>query len=217
MPHPLLRRVQTSVSAQSGLLVCAGAVMLGAAQPRPAPPTFTPVDPGVVDMASNAASLRIIQIDQRIPTGFDQVYQVSPSSALGARGERPIFARKSGALTALFPRADYKRVGGGLLAPVIPPGTRFVIGESGFAPSPAPTHVSSSAVDRRSINSARRAADSSARPAAAEPPAARNPLPESSPAEPEGMLTDERYRVRRVRELLDLAAGVSSESATANP
>lgn len=217
MPHPLLHRVQTSVRARSGLLLCAGAAMLGAAQPRPAPPSFTPVDPGVVDMASNAVSLRIIQIDQRIPTGFDQVYRVSPSTALGARGERPIFARKSGALTALFPRAEYKSVGGGLLAPVIPPGTRFLIGESEFVPNPVSSHVSSSAVDRRSANSARRSADSSARPAAAEPPAVRPPPTESSAAEPAGMLTDERYRVRRVRELLDLAAGLSSDSAAANP
>lgn len=77
---------------------------------------FREIEPGYEDVSPLAENQRLRRIDLRTPVGFDRVYEV-----LGSDG---LFARRSGAVTAVFDRSFYAR---GL--PVIPPGTVFYVGD----------------------------------------------------------------------------------------
>lgn len=191
------------------VLCCAAAFMLGLGQPTKKPAPFTPVDPGVVDLTSNAVSMRVLRLDQRIPTGFDQVYKVDPSAAPKSLSVKPLFARKSGALTVLFPRGEYAATEEGAVVPVIPPGARMIIGDEDEPIDPRATARSLSAVDRSVSTSAHRGATVAARSTAIDPtsPGSEHLDPTSGRTAP-SMLTDEGYRVRRIRELLKRAAAI---------
>lgn len=97
---------------------------LATGQPsRSAWPQFREVEPGFGDVDPLRVGQREISLyDQRQPVGFHDLYELS-----GFGGER-VYARRSGAVTALFPRSVYAQTRQGDVA-LIPPGTVFVIGE----------------------------------------------------------------------------------------
>ena len=77
---------------------------------------FREVDPGFGDVNDQALSMRIQQIDMRSPIGFERIYEIVGSGGL--------FARRSGAVTAVFDRSIYA----GNATPLIPAGTVFYLG-----------------------------------------------------------------------------------------
>ncbi len=188
---------------------------------------LTPVDAGRPDMSPFSLSFRRLQMDLRLPLGFDQVYQIDPAPPLlGAVGRptgAPRFARRSGALTAVFPRSEYQSTEDGVKV-IVPADTRFHIGpmDGGLTPAaPAPTGPSSwhgastvasmiadHSVDRgvRRAGPGPQAAVSVAMPPAPVPPAPPSPPIAAQAATREGMMTSEVYRVRRLTSLLNEAA-----------
>lgn len=78
-------------------------------------PRFREVEAGVEDVGSGAVSTLLRPVDLREPMNFERVYEIVDSG---------LFARRAGALTAVFDRSLY--VGG--RTPVIPPGTVFYLG-----------------------------------------------------------------------------------------
>lgn len=189
---------------------------------------LTPVDAGRPDMSPFSLSFRRLQMDLRLPLGFDQVYQIDPAPPLlGAVGRptgAPRFARRSGALTAVFPRSEYQSTEDGVKV-IVPADTRFHIGRmdggltpAGPAPGTAPTGPSSwhgastiasmiadHSVDRgvRRAGPGPQAAVSVAMPPSPAPP---SPPTAAQAATREGMMTSEAYRVRRLKSLLNEAA-----------
>lgn len=77
---------------------------------------FREVEAGFEDVSDQALSMRMQRVDMRSPIGFERVYEV-----LGSEG---LYARRAGAVTAVFDRSLY--VGNG--TPLIPAGTVFYIG-----------------------------------------------------------------------------------------
>ena len=66
-------------------------------------------------------SSHIPMADLGIPDAWDRLYRMT-----GQHGD--LFARRNGALTAVFPRSDYVRGRDGVVS-VVPPNTVYVIGE----------------------------------------------------------------------------------------
>lgn len=79
-------------------------------------PNLTDVNPMAVDMKVDGSR------DLRRPIGFSELYAFT-----NERGEE-MFARRDGAVTAVFPRSTYVRTRRGSVA-TVPPGTLFIIGE----------------------------------------------------------------------------------------
>ncbi|MCB9845644.1 MAG: hypothetical protein H6811_06630 [Phycisphaeraceae bacterium] len=101
-------------------LACLAAATACIARAQPLDPTrLEPVNPGLDDVGPLSRSFRVQPTDLRWPTDFDRVYR-HPTRP----GE---FIRISGGLTAVFPRSQYVQVQDGY-APVVPPGTVYVIG-----------------------------------------------------------------------------------------
>jgi len=143
------------------------------------------VDPGHADASDNAISFRRMEVDQRVPSGFEGVYQLSKVDALG-RGQT-LFMRLDNGITAVFPRSVYTPTPLGTFAEV-PPGTVFFIGPPPQE-APQPGYVS-----RNFINLSA---------AAREVPS--TPVP---PVITEGsLITDEQYRQRRLDALMTRALG----------
>lgn len=111
----------------------AAALIAVTASARPAPqsapasagalhPRLEPVEQGVGDRGGFQRSLRVLPLDLRLPSGFQQVYRVP--------GQADMMMRGNGALFAVFPRSVYRRTPLGTL-PVAPPDTHFSIGVPG--------------------------------------------------------------------------------------
>ncbi|HLO41933.1 MAG TPA: hypothetical protein VK176_12985 [Phycisphaerales bacterium] len=111
------------IAAAAGVLACAGDAhgQTAAAQD----PRLVRVDPGRQDTGPLAASSRVLPMDLRLPTDFEQVYQIQAKT--GERSRTELFARRSGGLTAVFPRSQYLETRGGILAQV-PAGTTYYLG-----------------------------------------------------------------------------------------
>ncbi len=77
---------------------------------------FREVDPGFGDVNDQALSMRIQRVDMRSPIGFERIYEVIGSGGL--------YARRSGAVTAVFDQSIYS----GNATPLIPAGTVFYLG-----------------------------------------------------------------------------------------
>ena len=77
---------------------------------------FREIQAGYEDISPQAVFNIFRRVDMRTPSGFDRVYEVLDSPGL--------LARRSGSLTAVFPRSVYAGNG----TPLIPPGTVFYIG-----------------------------------------------------------------------------------------
>lgn len=82
-----------------------------------------PVDPGYADTGGLVESFRVPMADLRIGDGWDSVYEMDSSFG-------PLYARRNGGLTAVFPQSDYVASSEGTV-PVVPPNTVYVIGEPG--------------------------------------------------------------------------------------
>lgn len=81
-----------------------------------------PVDPGASDVGHLGLQTRLVPMSLRDDRDFGILYR-----AVTADGE-PVFARRDGGITALFPRSAYVDTPEGSI-PLIPPDTRFIIGE----------------------------------------------------------------------------------------
>ena len=92
------------------------------AQPSPLRPAVEVVDAGVEDRGGIEKSFRVLPLDLRGPTGFDQVYRVP--------GRDDLLMRGSGALFAIFPRGLYRRTAVGTV-PVTPTDVVYSIGMPG--------------------------------------------------------------------------------------
>lgn len=107
------------------------AVVLAATQPCLAQiETLIRIEQGVSDVEPIARSLLVQPVDLRSSVGFDILYQGTWTDPI--LGTREVFARRQGALTAVFPRSSYVLTDQGVI-PEIPAGTIFYIG------NPAPT------------------------------------------------------------------------------
>lgn len=76
---------------------------------------FREVTPGVEDLGHGEVSTRMRPVDMRVPSDFASVYEILGTDK---------FARRAGAITAVFDRSLYAGDG----TAVIPPGTVFYIG-----------------------------------------------------------------------------------------
>lgn len=97
-----------------------------------AQPELRPVDAGTEDTSVNRLSGLVPRIEQRSPTGFDQVYEM-----IKPGGER-VFVRISGGVYAEFDRSVYSFDG----ETEVPPGTVFRIGRPGQSPAITPVAAS---------------------------------------------------------------------------
>lgn len=82
-------------------------------------------EPGTEDMGVLSESLRLMPLDLRIADDWGDLYRIE--SDYGT-----LYARRAGAVTAVFPQSNYVDLGFGAM-PTIPADTVFVIGE----PSPS--------------------------------------------------------------------------------
>lgn len=105
------------------------------------PRDMRPVTEGTVDQTPLARDLSVHSRDLRVPTGFDNIYEVAQPN-----GRRPKFARIHGALVAEFPRSEYVSTQYGRL-PVVPAGTRYK-----FLRSPMPVDEGAPETSRRPTN-----------------------------------------------------------------
>lgn len=119
----------------------AAATLLAAMTCLAQPPVKT--DPGYADTSPNAVSLRHLEVDQRLPTGFEGVYQFSKVDAFG-HGQN-LFMRIDGAITAVFPRSVYVPAREGMI-PEVPPDTIFHIGVMPTSVPTAPGRASNATV-----------------------------------------------------------------------
>jgi hypothetical protein len=189
-------------------------------------PGLTPVDPGRVDVSPFGLSFRRVDIDLRRPLGFERVYQLSPAQAAAsparppwASAGTPEFARVSGALTAVFSRSTYRPTKEGKVIAEVSPGTRFVIGTlPTVAPSESTVVARPTVADHGAVSGANSIADRRvdrtaprAKSAAPTGDDATGATEQSSNRPPDGMLTSEAYRVRRIFGLLNEAAQAESE------
>lgn len=147
----------------------------------------TRIDPGHADTSPTGISLLRLDIDQRIPTGFENVYQIQRPDAFG-RGQT-LFMRVDGAVMAIFPRSVYTPTPGGLV-PEIPAGTVFQIG-----PIPAP--IAPAAPRRLPSNYIDNAIHPEQEEAVAIAWASQRPTSSQS------LITNEAYRRQRIAALLN--------------
>jgi len=87
-----------------------------------------PVDAGIADRSPLAVSQRVVPTDLRAPSAFDRVYRLDGGMQPDGQ-QRTYYARKQGALTAVFPQSQYLDTAIGSI-PEIPAGTVFYIGGS---------------------------------------------------------------------------------------
>jgi len=209
---------------RSAAPVPAGASVPGPARPDPAnaaPARFTPVEPGSRDVSPLNTSLRRLDVDLRVPTGFDRVYAVSPQPGVGSAfnvdggvslGGASLsdlgvrwFARMSGGLIALFPRSTFTPTPEGLLTDV-PPGTVYFLGTPSAQALARATHEPFTPTGAPATPRSR--VDLSARG-----PAASVAEPDASAS----LLEDAGYRRRRLLQLLSDAQRASSARKAPSP
>lgn len=103
------------------MLLALAHLALVCTQPEPGWNFERRVDQGIEDVGVLNDSLRLMPMDLRIPDDWQQLYRLDSS-----RG--PLFARRAGGLTAVFPESDYADTASGAVA-TIPASTIFVIGD----------------------------------------------------------------------------------------
>jgi hypothetical protein len=181
-----------------------------------APPRFTRIESRIGDVDPLGVSLRQLSTDLRQPTGFRDVYRIEGSGAaahhwgISNPSGADLFARRDGAITAVFPQSVYITTERGPFA-LIPPGTVFFIGDLPFDRFGALPPIADSP-DRVDTRVDTRATTSSVTPATLTPGDVRTarsgeaPKPSTRPIEPApalpGIMTDEPLRRRTVRDLI---------------
>ncbi|HYE03101.1 MAG TPA: hypothetical protein VD963_07685 [Phycisphaerales bacterium] len=129
------------------------------------------------------------------------------------------FARRAGALTAVFPRSVYVPGGGGGLIPVIPPGTIFHLGDPAPAGrAPASRHLSPNYADLLVPAGAQGARDLRLDERRDTLIGAAEPAPAGASDDSEGagtpsVFTDDGYRARRLDDLIRAAAATPAADA----
>lgn len=116
------RRVGVVARACAGLVIAVaacGVVLAGDDKD-----VFKRVEAGRADVGPSATSMRVMPRSSQTPANFEYVYRIERGKYAGR------FARRDGAVTAVFPRSVYSDVGGAIV-PSVPPGTTYVIGEMG--------------------------------------------------------------------------------------
>lgn len=186
------------------------------ASPVPERPDAGRVDQTRGDVGPVAASLARTDasVDLRTPTGFESVYRLR---GFGGIGGSDAYARRSGALTAVFARSQYSRGEQGALRADVPAGTLFYIGRLPDAPAaPAPGRRIGQAetqVFSRVAGRVDGAASSSAEEAAPVRVFERGPESRApAPPRPAIVTTEESYRVQRTAELLRAAVSAGDKS-----
>lgn len=160
-----------------GLAITAGAAGTLASSAPPAGPTNTPppsnilipIEQNVEDANHLAVSQRLLPVDLRAPTNFEHVYRIptsGPNTPAWAQTQ-PMFARASGALTAIFPQSSYVPTRRGLAAE-IPAGTVFTLTD--------PTKFLNPQSQSSALNNTHSSDTSPNQPAAARPPGRAVPL-----------------------------------------
>jgi hypothetical protein len=85
---------------------------------------FKRVEAGRADVGPSATSMRVMPRSSQTPSNFEYVYRIERGKYAGR------FARRDGAVTAVFPRSVYSDIDG-VIVPGVPPGTTYVIGGIG--------------------------------------------------------------------------------------
>lgn len=178
------------------------------------PSRFTKIEQTVGDVDPLGVSLRHLSTDLRVPSDFRDVYRIEGSAAAAQRWgvSNPtgadLFARRDGAITAVFPESVYVSTRNGIL-PLIPPGTIFFIGDLPQDPfgSLPPSPDSPNRVDTRVDT---RIGAVGGDPFAASNAPRRTPEPSARPTDPQptppSIMTDEPTRRKTVRNLILKAA-----------
>ena len=99
-----------------------GALASGAAAQNDAWSSLEAVDAGTEDVSLLGESLRLVPIDMRVSDSFSSIFRLD-----GIDGWEDQFARREGALTAVFPQSVYYPTQSGVEI-AIPAGTVFLIG-----------------------------------------------------------------------------------------
>lgn len=149
------------------------------------------VQAGKEDASPLAITLQRMDVDLRVPTGFDGVYQISRADAFG-RGQA-MFMRVDGAVNAVFPRSVYSPSPMGTVIEV-PPGTVFWIGPVPTAPAPLLRPVSDTFMD---LSDSLLMTEEGTDFAVARPGVSRV----------NSLISDESYRRRRIEVLMNRACG----------
>ncbi len=166
-------------------------VLAAILQPQPA----TPVSPGTSDVSTLAAPLQLEPASLLMESDFSRVYELTPTPGLFGRPETRRFARRAGAVTAIFPQSSYIESESGTIS-VVPNDTVFMIGEV-----PEPAKAEDDAPMPLSANlSAARAVSAEARPTA------RQRVPAAPSDRHVSLWTDASYREHRLSTILDEAA-----------
>lgn len=84
------------------------------------------IDPGSADLGPLGLQTRVLPTPLRDDRDFGLLYRAFTP------GGDPVFARRDGGITAIFPRSAYVGTPSGEI-PLIPPDTRFIIGEPASA------------------------------------------------------------------------------------
>lgn len=156
-------------------------------QPQPA----TVVTPGTSDASPLGAPLRLEAVSLQVESDFSKVYELTPTPGLFGRPATRRFARRAGAVTAIFPRSSYAASKTGPVA-MIPNDTVFMIGEMN-EPEPAPGRTEPMPL----------AADLSAAALAYEAPAPKAHTPAPPTDRRISIWTDAAYREHRLNTILD--------------
>lgn len=149
-----------------------------------AQPELRPIDAGTEDVSVNSQSRLVPRVDQRLPVGWDQIFELTKPN-----GER-VFIRRSGNLYAEFEQSVYAESGN----PDVPPGTVFRIGD----PTASASYEVAAAPNRVSL-----AVPTG--PSAATEPRTTAPVPGGSTASavgPPSIIGNELYRQVRISQLL---------------
>lgn len=109
-----MRESMTARTIALGFLLGAGLVAPARAQIDES--RFREVSPGGVDLSPLMNDNEFRPVDLRVPMGFERLYEIVDSGGL--------FARRSGAVTAVFDRSIY----GWNSMPLVPPGTIYYVG-----------------------------------------------------------------------------------------
>jgi hypothetical protein len=101
--------------------------------PGSRPGTLRPVDQGVADLGPLGIGRQSLQRDLRTSDDFQNLYSFQRTDVFGR--QETLFFRRAGAITAVFPRSAYVPTRRGL-APTIPAGTIFYLGDPPEPPGP---------------------------------------------------------------------------------
>ncbi|MBL0928301.1 MAG: hypothetical protein IBJ11_11730 [Phycisphaerales bacterium] len=194
----LLALAASGASAQTGPIGPAPRPPIAGVPGQPAQPVR--VEQTVADRDPLHTSLRQLPTDLRQDEGFEHLYRVP--------GADNRFMRRSGAITAVFPRSQYVATRQGPL-PVIPAGTVFYFGlppadQLAHDAAPRPMAGAAPSASGRIVRSELLVEAERLGPAIdsrIDPRPAAQPPPTAAPAPAAPAISDDAYRARRLHEI----------------